>query len=117
MHVFRLARHKPACHPRMVGRSTLCLHPCPALTCLGPNSLTRDCFWQAARLQLLLTASPEALEAYLEERHVSDVLADFSSSQPPLAALLACLRPLLPRLYSISSSMLEGPQQVARSPG
>lgn len=51
-------------------------------------------------------------EAYLEQRHIIDILQDFSGSHPPLASLLACLRPLLPRLYSISSSQLENPQRV-----
>ncbi|KAK9824028.1 hypothetical protein WJX72_007096 [[Myrmecia] bisecta] len=65
---------------------------------------------QAAKLQQLI--SSESAEAYLEERHVIDVLQDFAASMPPLDKVLACLRPLLPRLYSISSSMLEGPRQV-----
>ena len=41
-----------------------------------------------------------------------DVLHDFSCARLPLARLLACLRQLQPRLYSISSSPLEAPGRV-----
>ena len=36
----------------------------------------------------------------------------FPSCKPPLAALLDCLPPLAPRMYSVSSSPLETPHQV-----
>jgi len=51
-------------------------------------------------------------EIYLSERHVTDILEDFPSAKLPLATLLACLRPLQPRLYSISSSPLESEGRV-----
>lgn len=64
-----------------------------------------------------LAADSAALQAYLEPRHLLDVLLDLlppSAPLPPacLTALLACLRPLAPRLYSISSSPLEAPARV-----
>lgn len=54
----------------------------------------------------------DEVEAYLDKRHIIDILHDFSGSRPPLASLLSCLRPLQPRLYSISSSQLEHPTHV-----
>lgn len=59
-----------------------------------------------------LIADREAAEAYLEPRHVSDVLAAFRPARLAPAELLASLRQLAPRLYSISSSQLEGAGQV-----
>lgn len=64
---------------------------------------------QAAELQDLLQ---EEVEAYLDKRHIIDILHDFSGSHPPLVKLLSCLRPLQPRLYSISSSQQEHPARV-----
>jgi len=64
---------------------------------------------QATKLQDLLQ---DEVEAYLDKRHIIDILHDFSGSHPPLASLLACLRPLQPRLYSISSSQREHPNRV-----
>ena len=54
----------------------------------------------------------DEVEAYLDKRHIIDILHDFSGSHPPLTSLLSCLRPLQPRLYSISSSQLEHPTHV-----
>lgn len=64
---------------------------------------------QAAELQDLLQ---EEVEGYLDKRHIIDILHDFSGSHPPLSALLSCLRPLQPRLYSISSSQQEHLKRV-----
>ena len=64
---------------------------------------------QARDLQGVLQ---DEVEAYLDKRHIIDILHDFSGSHPPLATLLSCLRPLQPRLYSISSSQLEHPTYV-----
>ena len=64
---------------------------------------------QATELQDILQ---DEVEAYLDKRHIIDILHDFSGSHPPLATLLSCLRPLQPRLYSISSSQLEHPTHV-----
>lgn len=64
-------------------------------------------------LQLLeLQADGTKQEAYLTPRHVVDVLLDFPSCKLSLQQLLGALRPLLPRLYSISSSPLEDPTRV-----
>lgn len=66
-----------------------------------------------------LAADSAALQAYLEPRHLLDALLDLLQGPSPVAlpapclpALLSCLRPLAPRLYSISSSPLEHPQRV-----
>lgn len=64
---------------------------------------------QAAELQDLLQ---EEVEGYLDKRHIIDILHDFSGSHPPLTSLLSCLRPLQPRLYSISSSQQEHVRRV-----
>ena len=63
----------------------------------------------------LLSGSEEDRQAYLEPRHVVDVLSDFADARLSSADLLPCLRPLQPRLYSISSSPLEGPGRVQAS--
>ena len=68
-----------------------------------------DAHQQARELQVILQ---DEVEAYLDKRHIIDILHDFSGSHPPLATLLSCLRPLQPRLYSISSSQLEHPTHV-----
>ncbi|KAK9785250.1 hypothetical protein WJX73_004727 [Symbiochloris irregularis] len=61
-----------------------------------------------------LQGDEAAFEEYLTPRHVIDVLHDslprdqpYSLPAESVSKLLACLRPLLPRLYSISSSMRE----------
>ena len=74
------------------------------------DGITKDsACQQAAELQHLLQ---EEVEGYLDKRHIVDILHDFSGSQPPLASFLSCLRPLQPRLYSISSSQQEHPKRV-----
>ncbi|MEW5309841.1 MAG: hypothetical protein WDW38_001692 [Sanguina aurantia] len=66
---------------------------------------------QEARLQALI--ADEALHAkYFAERHVIDVLLDFSAARMDATQLLPHLRQLQPRLYSISSSPLEHPTRV-----
>lgn len=60
----------------------------------------------------LIAASEAEMEEYLDPRHVVDVLLDFAGAKPPAEKLLRSLRPLQPRLYSISSSPLENPQHV-----
>ncbi|BDA47196.1 Sulfite reductase [NADPH] flavoprotein alpha-component [Coccomyxa sp. Obi] len=67
---------------------------------------------QEERLRELIASGESSIEAYFEPRHVADVLQDFSSAKPALTQVLATLRPLLPRLYSISSSMLEAERRV-----
>ena len=86
-------------------------HQEPAVQIDGQaNGVSKDAArQQAAELQDLLQ---EEVEAYLDKRHIVDILHDFSGSQPPLASLLSCLRPLQPRLYSISSSQREHPSRV-----
>ena len=67
---------------------------------------------QAADLQRLLQPECKAqLQAWLWGRQLVDVLRAFPQ-QLPLADWLALLKPLQPRLYSISSSPLAHPQQV-----
>lgn len=67
---------------------------------------------QRAALGALLQASEQGREKYLEPRHVIDVLQDFPAAHLDAQQLLAGLRPLQPRLYSISSSPLEDPSKV-----
>ncbi|KAF5842490.1 hypothetical protein DUNSADRAFT_6734 [Dunaliella salina] len=69
---------------------------------------------QAAVLAQLLAGGAEALDAYFDYtgRHVSDVLRTFPSARISLSQLLGALRALQPRLYSISSSPLEGAGHV-----
>ena len=47
-----------------------------------------------------------------DHRHVLDLLHDHPSARPTAEAFAAALAPLLPRLYSISSSLLAFPNQV-----
>eukprot|EP00798_Chlamydomonas_sp_ICE-L_P023032 gene23032-30226_t len=51
-------------------------------------------------------------ESYLSQRHVADILRDFPAAKLSPEALLGALRQLQPRLYSISSSPLEGSSKV-----
>ena len=79
---------------------------------------------QAAHLRLLVHGQLQALvedtasaEAYYEPRHVVDVVHSFwrpwsKGTSMPVQDFLAALRPLIPRLYSISSSPLEHPTRV-----
>ena len=67
-----------------------------------------------------LLADPAAAEAYFEPRHVLDLVQTFwqpwrEGQSLPVPEFLATLRPLIPRLYSISSSPLENPQRVQAS--
>jgi sulfite reductase (NADPH) flavoprotein alpha-component len=62
-----------------------------------------------------LQEDDKALEAYLTPRHVTDVLKQLLPALPGVLTtpeLLTVLRPLQPRLYSISSSPLENPKAV-----
>ena len=62
----------------------------------------------------LQAGSEDVQEAYFAARHVSDVLRDHLPKGAKLGVdqLLSVLRPLQPRLYSISSSPLEDPRGV-----
>jgi sulfite reductase (NADPH) flavoprotein alpha-component len=60
-----------------------------------------------AAVQALLAADAAALEQYLAPRHVIDVLQEYSAAKLTPQQLLGVLRPLQPRLYSISSTPLE----------
>jgi sulfite reductase (NADPH) flavoprotein alpha-component len=63
-----------------------------------------------------LAADPRALRAYLDQRQVLDVLKQFPA--PITAAqLLACLRRMTPRQYSIASSPLVDPARVSLTVG
>ena len=61
--------------------------------------------------RLLQPECKAELQAWLWGRQLVDVLRAFPQ-QLPLASWLALLKPLQPRLYSISSSPLAHPQQV-----
>ncbi|MFJ4386821.1 molybdopterin-dependent oxidoreductase [Pseudomonas sp. NPDC089408] len=68
--------------------------------------------YSAPELQRLLQPECKAqLQDWLWGRQLADVLRAFPQ-QLPLASWLALLKPLQPRLYSISSSPLAHPQQV-----
>lgn len=54
---------------------------------------------------LLLPEHKEALTAYLEPRHVWDLLEEHSDAKISAQELTSCLMPLLPRFYSIASAM------------
>ncbi len=67
-----------------------------------------------------LQSDAKALEDYLAPRHVADVVRDLSPHGMALfkpEQLVSALRPLQPRLYSISSSPLEGERAVQVSQG
>lgn len=49
---------------------------------------------------------------YLEGRELVDILENFPSVRPPASLLLPALGQLLPRYYSISSSMVKDPTKV-----
>ncbi|KDD74152.1 hypothetical protein H632_c1527p0 [Helicosporidium sp. ATCC 50920] len=89
-------------------------HVVDAAACNG-HSAAREAASPASLLERL-TEDAAAREDFLAPRHASDVLAQFfprsKSSALPLDAFLQCLRPLAPRLYSISSSPLEGHARV-----
>ncbi len=59
-----------------------------------------------------LTTDSNALRAYLERRQIVDVLKQYPADITA-AQLLACLRRLTPRQFSIASSPLVDPQRVA----
>lgn len=70
---------------------------------------------QAVALASLIAGGSAAAEAYFGSgRHVVDVLKEFAvpAKGLGLSAVLATLKQLQPRLYSISSSPLEGPAGV-----
>eukprot|EP00891_Asterochloris_glomerata_P006152 jgi/Astpho2/6152/Aster-03568 len=64
---------------------------------------------QAQQLQAVLEGD---VDAWLEERHLVDVVQALPALRLPLPRLLEHLRQLQPRLYSISSSQLENPARV-----
>ena len=51
-----------------------------------------------------LLADPDAAAAFFSTRTVADALAEFGSPDLPVPSLLACLRPLEPRLHCVSSA-------------
>ena len=79
---------------------------------LAMRPTVKTCLLQDGSLQRLARLTETELEDYLAPRHVVDILLEFPSVKPPLHKLLRSLRPLQPRLYSISSSPLENPRHV-----
>ena len=57
---------------------------------------------EASTLQALLTNDADGI---LEAWDVLDLLEQFPSARPPVPKMIAALSPLMPRLYSISSSL------------
>eukprot|EP00210_Caulerpa_lentillifera_P002610 g2498.t1 len=55
----------------------------------------------------------EKREEYLEDRHIIDILHEFQTNKLQISKVLECLRPLQPRLYSISSSMMKNNTQLS----
>lgn len=62
--------------------------------------------------RLLRDDARDELVAYLDARQIVDVVREHPSTPAP-AAFVACLRTLKPRLYSIASSPLTSPDEVA----
>ena len=60
-----------------------------------------------AAVDLFNSLNPRAVETYLAQRHVADILRDWHPAVLTVEELLKTLRQLSPRLYSISSSPLE----------
>jgi len=58
----------------------------------------------ATELQALVTADAAERVRYLEQHHIGDIIRRFPVAGVEAEALLAGLRPLQPRLYSIASS-------------
>ncbi|CAD7700288.1 unnamed protein product [Ostreobium quekettii] len=85
---------------------------CNGTSTNGLSSAGSDCAVKEALLLKALAEDVKAREAYLEVRHVVDVLEDFPSAKPTVQQVISCLRPLQPRLYSISTSPCECPTQV-----
>ncbi len=67
-----------------------------------------------ALLNLSSRGGKEAYDAEIKEGRPTllDLLRRFPSAQPPLPALLDALSPLMPRMYSITSSPLLYPDSV-----
>lgn len=59
---------------------------------------------------LQLAANKDEAERYLEPRHLVDLFREFGALD--VGTVIPRLRHLQPRLYSISSSMLESPMRV-----
>jgi len=92
-------RHALACE------YTLARCPPPVFELLGEHVTAPD---EKQALASLVAADENPLTA----ADLAEVLDRFPSARPPLAELLACLRRLQPRLYSISSSQRVHPREV-----
>lgn len=79
--------------------------------------LGEHCSSQADKQRLLHLSSIGGRQDYntdikAAQPSLLDLFHQFPSCQPPLAALLDCLPPLAPRMYSVSCSPLERPHAV-----
>lgn len=73
---------------------------------------TNGCIMEKVDQLDALLSDAIAAENYFAPRHVVDVLRDFSPALPSIEDLPNVLRPLQPRLYSISSSQKESATRV-----
>ncbi len=84
------------------------------ITTLTPRFLDHWAKLSAARVLERLSASEHADErtAYLSGHHIIDVVRQFPVKGLDAATLIAALRPLQPRLYSIASSLAAAPDEA-----
>ncbi len=61
---------------------------------------------------LLSRENREALKVYLAEREIPDLLEDYPSVEIPAQKLVALMRKLTPRLYSIASAPTQHPEEI-----
>lgn len=92
--------------------SELTSSPCPPSSTANGNGCENGCVIDKLDTLNELLTDPSKLDAYLEPRHVTDILRSFSPAKLTLGDLPSILRPLQPRLYSISSSRKEHPSRV-----
>lgn len=102
-------------HPVQVEAGEMSLHGallgCFELTQAHPGFIKHYTEYCASTELAQLAADPRALRAYLDQRQIIDILRQFPA-RLSAAQLLACLRHLNPRQYSIASSPLVQPWRI-----